>query len=98
MDDYLGFMVISLAGRDKGKIAAVVGSIDQNFVLIADGRTRKTESPKKKKLKHIRKIAGVEEALLRLETDKLTNRLIRERVHEIEGLLENRDDKSGDAV
>ena len=91
-------MVISLTGRDKGKIAAVIGSIDQNFVLIADGRTRKTEKPKKKKLKHIRKIAGVEEALLRLEPEKLTNRLIRERVNEIERLLESRASANGGAV
>jgi ribosomal protein L14E/L6E/L27E len=48
MNDYLGLMVISLAGRDKGRIAAVVGVVDENYVLIADGRTRKTESPKRR--------------------------------------------------
>jgi ribosomal protein L14E/L6E/L27E len=79
-------MVISLAGRDKGKIAAVV-SADGNFVMIADGRIRKTEAPKKKKLKHIRIIAGVDEKLTRLDPEKLTNRLIRERVSEIEKAL-----------
>lgn len=84
MNDYLGLMVISLAGRDKGKIAAVVDVVDEKYVLIADGRTRKTESPKKKKLKHIRVIAGVDERLTRLEPGKLTNRLIRERVKELE--------------
>ncbi len=84
MNDYLGLMVISLAGRDKGRIAAVVGVVDENYVLIADGRTRKTESPKRKKLKHLRVIAGVDERLTRLEPGKLTNRLIRERVKELE--------------
>lgn len=87
MDNYLGHMVISLAGRDKGKIAAVVEVIDENFVKIADGRIRKTEKPKKKKLKHIRKIAGVDEVLLILEPDKLTNKRIRERVKEISDTL-----------
>jgi hypothetical protein len=87
MNDYLGLMIISLAGRDKGKIAAVVDVIDENFVLIADGRTRRTESPKKKKLRHIRVIAGVDEELTRLEPGKLTNRLIRERVKELEQAL-----------
>ena len=87
MNDYLGLMVISLAGRDKGRIAAVVGVIDENYVLIADGRTRKTESPKKKKLKHIRIITGVDEKLTRLGPGKLTNRQIRERVRELEEVL-----------
>lgn len=84
MDNYLGLMVISLAGRDKGKIAAVVSVVDDKFVMIADGRDRKTEIPKKKKLKHIRMITGVNESLLRLESEKLTNKFIRERINEIE--------------
>lgn len=87
MDNYLGLMVISLAGRDKGRIAAVVAVVDENFVMIADGRTRKTESPKKKKLKHIRMIASVEESISRLEPEKLTNKQIRERINELENAL-----------
>ncbi|OGO87636.1 MAG: hypothetical protein A2Y15_02465 [Clostridiales bacterium GWF2_36_10] len=93
MDDYLGLMVISLAGRDKGRIAAVIAVVDDKFVLIADGRARKTETPKKKKLKHIKMITGVDETLLRLEPEKLTNRIIRERIAEIEKSL-----TSGDTV
>jgi len=68
-------------------MAAVVAVVDENFVMIADGRVRKTESPKKKKLKHIRMIAGVEETLSRLEPDKLTNKFIRERINELENAL-----------
>ncbi|PKM62270.1 MAG: hypothetical protein CVU97_06230 [Firmicutes bacterium HGW-Firmicutes-21] len=89
MDNYLGLMIASLAGRDKGRYAAVVAIVDENFVMIADGRTRRTEAPKKKKLKHIRIIAGVDETLMRLEPDKLTNRFIRERINEIESSLGN---------
>jgi len=87
MDNYIGCMVISLAGRDKGKLAAVVDVIDKNYVLIADGRIRKTDSPKKKKLKHLRIIAEVDVNLIRLESDKLTNRYIRERINEINKAL-----------
>lgn len=87
MEHYLGLMVVSLAGRDKGRMAAVVKIVDENYIMIADGRVRKTESPKKKKLKHIRMIAGVNESLSRLEPEKLTNRFIRERINEIENTL-----------
>ncbi len=33
----IGRVVYSKAGRDKGKILIVVGIIDENFVLAADG-------------------------------------------------------------
>ena len=89
MDNYLGLMIISVAGRDKGRLAGVVEVFDENHVFIADGRSRKTETPKKKKLKHIRIITGVEESLSRLEPDKLTNKLIRERINELENALGN---------
>ena len=45
--------VLSLAGRDMGRVALTVGVTDDGRVLIADGRTHKIESPKKKKLKHL---------------------------------------------
>ncbi|GFR35247.1 KOW domain-containing RNA-binding protein [Thermobrachium celere] len=47
----LGQIVHSRAGRDKGRYFIVVGLIDENYVLIADGDLRKIESPKKKKNK-----------------------------------------------
>ena len=57
MNDLLGQLVVSLAGRDKGCICAVVGEPDEEgFVLIADGKVRKVEKPKKKKLKHLKPI------------------------------------------
>ena len=50
MDDLLGQLVVSLTGRDKDCICAVVGiSEDEGYVLIADGKIRKVEKPKKKK-------------------------------------------------
>lgn len=49
----LGQIVHSRAGRDKGRYFIVVGLIDENYVLIADGDLRKINSPKKKKVKHL---------------------------------------------
>ncbi|MBR5278600.1 MAG: RNA-binding protein [Clostridia bacterium] len=77
MNNLLGHLYVSLAGRDKGCICAVVGiPEDEGYVLIADGKLRKVELPKKKKLKHLKPIDWEP-----LTEDKLTNRFIREAVN-----------------
>lgn len=45
-------IVVSLAGRDQGRLFFVM-EIEPNFVYLADGRMRKVEEPKKKKCKHV---------------------------------------------
>lgn len=46
-------VVVSAAGRDRGR-AFVVLAMEGEFAHVADGRLRKVEKPKKKKLKHLR--------------------------------------------
>ncbi len=88
MDDLLGHLVVSLAGRDKGCICAVVGyADDEGYVLIADGRTRKVEHPKKKKLMHIKPLEP-ELPVAALPEFRLTNRFIREAVGAAAGLAD----------
>ncbi len=50
--DNLGRPVVSLAGRDKGIVLCVVGT-DGDKLLLADGRGRKVQNPKRKQIKHI---------------------------------------------
>lgn len=50
--NYIGQTVISTAGHDKGLLLCVVEQ-DGEYVFVADGKTRKVQSLKKKKLKHI---------------------------------------------
>ena len=45
-------VVCALRGRDSGKYFMVIGKED-DFVMLADGRGRRLEKPKRKKLKHI---------------------------------------------
>ena len=45
-------IVISLNGRDKDKCFFVLG-IEDEYVLLADGKGRRIEKPKRKKLKHV---------------------------------------------
>lgn len=49
-----GQLALSLAGRDKKRVFMIVEQLDENFVLIADGQLRKTNNPKRKKLKHLK--------------------------------------------
>ena len=50
-----GKIVISKAGHDKGQLFVVSGVSEENdgCVFIADGKRRRIEDPKKKKLKHL---------------------------------------------
>ncbi|MBQ4186995.1 MAG: KOW domain-containing RNA-binding protein [Firmicutes bacterium] len=49
----LGRLVRSGAGHDKGTYLVIVGVEDENHVLVADGRLRSIQKPKRKKLRHI---------------------------------------------
>ena len=60
MDAQKGMIVKSKAGRDKGGLFIILG-IDGDYVKIANGDKRKTDSPKKKKLKHLQLTGSVSE-------------------------------------
>ena len=59
MDISKSDIIVSLAGRDKGKYFYVM-DVEENYVLIADGKGRKLENPKRKKLKHVRRVSRTE--------------------------------------
>lgn len=50
----VGRAVASRQGHDRGRRFLIVGIVDERYVLIADGDTRKLAHPKKKQLKHLR--------------------------------------------
>ena len=52
-------IIVSVAGRDQGKLFYVLDT-DGAYVLIANGRDRKLEKPKRKKLKHVRFVSRTE--------------------------------------
>lgn len=56
MNDFtVGQVVRSLAGRDKGQYMVVIEVVDDQFICIANGKLRKVNNPKKKKVKHLAK-------------------------------------------
>ena len=56
----VGEIVQSLAGRDKGEYF-LVKSVEGEYVTIIDGKKRKVDNPKRKKIKHIKKVSSVDE-------------------------------------
>ena len=52
-------IIVSTAGRDQGKLFYVIGT-DGVYALVANGKDRKLEHPKRKKLKHVRFVARTE--------------------------------------
>ncbi len=67
----IGSVIVSERGRDKGRIMAVL-SVEGNFALVADGRKRKVQSPKRKKLCHLSLLS--EDALI--ETRDISNKML----------------------
>ena len=49
-----GRVVISTQGHDAGRWYAITSVLDERFVLLCDGETRKLAKPKKKQVKHLR--------------------------------------------
>ena len=45
-------LVVSKAGRDQGQLFYVIDA-DEQYVYLADGKSRKLEKPKRKKRKHV---------------------------------------------
>ncbi len=54
MDIMRGDVVRSLAGHDKDMLYGVV-STDGDFLLLANGKERKLNAPKRKRCKHVRR-------------------------------------------
>ena len=60
-----GKFVLSLSGRDKGRVHVIVASdAEKGIVYLCDGKTRKVERPKAKKLKHIKFLSHRDDALI----------------------------------
>ena len=85
-------VVISLNGRDKNKHFIIIGTED-NYSLLADGKGRKLEKPRRKKNKHI-KPDGVIDAKLTeklISGDNITNKEMRRALAQYTAELEKGD-------
>lgn len=80
--DYVGKFAYSTSGRDKGKLFIILGIINKEYVYISDGELRKTEKPKKKKVKHLNIINNTAEDIkaVLLAGGKVSNSTVKKNV------------------
>ena len=54
-DIIISDVVVSTAGREKGKLFYVIGT-DPVYLMLANGKDRTLDKPKRKKRKHVQKV------------------------------------------
>ena len=59
----VGSVVRSMAGRDQGRLFIVIQEIDEDFVMIANGKLRGMDRLKKKRRRHLKPTGTVVEEL-----------------------------------
>ena len=71
-------IVRSAAGRDQGKLFVVL-AVEGEYLLLADGKSRKVETPKRKKRRHVEFFAAEETRVSEKITgnEKVTNSELR---------------------
>jgi len=71
-------VVISLAGRDQGQLFYVLEA-DDTYLMLANGKDRRIEKPKRKKRKHTNKVLRSETRVAQKlrEGDKVLNSELR---------------------
>ena len=52
-------VIVSKAGRDMGQLFYVIDT-DEQYVYLADGKSRRLEKPKRKKRKHVEQVPRTE--------------------------------------
>ena len=79
-------VVASLCGRDKGALMMVVGLDSEGYAFLCDGRLRKIEKPKRKKLRHIRLVChtGCQAAQKLRAGERLSNSEIRRALSDLQ--------------
>lgn len=68
----IGSIVFSKAGRDAGKFFLVTEIVDDSFVKLVDGKLRRLQKPKIKKIKHIKSTGDINERI----REKLLNQSV----------------------
>ena len=87
-NDLIGNVVLSKAGRDKGHLYIIIGQVNSEYVLVADGNTKTMNKPKKKKLKHISFLNDInEEIKLSVLNDEKSTDLKIKRLLKLKGIV-----------
>ena len=86
MDIAISNIVRSTAGRDKGDLFFVLAT-EGDFLLLADGKQRRLENPKRKRRKHVA-LVGESHSLVAEKirsSEKITNSELRKAIAALSG-------------
>ena len=86
MDIAKSNIVRSLSGRDEGNLYFVL-SAEEDFLLLADGKHRRLENPKRKRRKHVTLVDnGVSAVAEKIRSnEKITNSELRKAIAALSG-------------
>ena len=92
MDIAKSDLVLATAGREKGKLFFVV-DVQNEYLLLADGKSRRLEVPKRKKCRHVQRAgAAPEELAAKLRSSEIiTNSELRKALAVYRGEYGNQD-------
>ena len=81
----IGQVVINTSGRDAGRLFFIVKIVDKEHVLISDGKKRKLDNPKLKKVKHLQKYKSLNQVVKeKLESkESITDAFIRAELNKL---------------
>ena len=79
-------IVRSLCGRDMGSLYFVL-SAEEDFLLLADGKHRRLENPKRKRKKHVELVESSQSAVAEKirSNEKITNSELRKAIAALNG-------------
>ena len=98
MDIAAGDLVKATAGRESGKLFYVCG-VQKDCLLLADGKSRKIEAPKRKNIKHVQLVAAQRDPIAQKlrSNEKITNSELRKAIADHLGENGNQD-QEGDST
>ena len=74
----VGQVVEGLSGREKNRMFFIVKVIDDQYVLISDGKKRKLDRPKLKKVKHLKVYSFLNDKVKnKIASDTITDAFLR---------------------
>ena len=73
----VGDIVQSKSGHDAKKYFVVIATLNENYILIADGKSRKLECPKQKNVKHVKLIEEASGAEAYVDDKSIADRLVK---------------------
>lgn len=92
MDIVKSNIVRSIAGRDEGDLFFVLAT-QEDFLLLADGKRRRIESPKRKRVKHVAFVAQSDSVVAEKirSNEKITNSELRKAIAAFSGGNQDRE-------